>query len=439
MIDKLKSLRNNTGFMKYFANTSWLFGGRILQMVASLLIGVWVTRYLGPENLGTLSYAQSFIALFLAFSTLGLNGILVRELVKNPEDKNVLLGTTFILQTIGSAILMLALLVITFLMENDSFTRKIIIILGSVTFLDSFAIIDMYFQSIVRSKFSVLIGIINLVFSSIFKIILILVEAPLIAFVYLIVLESILSTCGLIYFYLKCNESLRNWKFSRSKVKQLLMDSWPLVLSGIIVSIYMKIDQVMIKEMMNTASVGQYSAAVRLSEAWYFIPSVISTSLFPAIINAKKLNEELYYNRLQNLYDLMVVLSVSIALPMTFLSDWVVNLLYGNEFYLSGSVLSIHIWAGVFVFLGVSREGWVLGENLQRYTILYLGLGMIFNVILNIILIPYNGIYGAAMATLISQAVSVLFAPVLFKKTRISFFMMIKSLTFVSLINRIAK
>ena len=217
------------------------------------------------------------------------------------------------------------------------------------------------------------------------------------------------------------------------------MDSWPLVLSGIIVSIYMKIDQVMIKEMMNTASVGQYSAAVRLSEAWYFIPSVISTSLFPAIINAKKLNEELYYNRLQNLYDLMVVLSVSIALPMTFLSDWVVNLLYGNEFYLSGSVLSIHIWAGVFVFLGVSREGWVLGENLQRYTILYLGLGMIFNVILNIILIPYNGIYGAAMATLISQAVSVLFAPVLFKKTRISFFMMIKSLTFVSLINRIAK
>jgi O-antigen/teichoic acid export membrane protein len=437
MLEKLKILKKDSGFIRYFTNTSWVFVGKILQMVASLFIGVWVTRYLGPTNLGILSYAQSFTALFLALSTLGLNGILVRELVKKPDETNTLLGTSFILQSIGSTILMLILIAVTYRSEEDILTRKIILILGSVTFLDSFAIIGIYFQSIVRSKFVVFTGIIILVISSIVKIILILTESPLIDFVYLIIVESILTTSGYIYLYIKSNGTILNWNFSSSIGKQLLLDSWPLILSGIIVSIYMKVDQVMIKEMMDVDAVGQYSAAVRLSEAWYFIPSVISGSLFPAIINAKQRSESLYYERLQKLYDLMVILSLMIALPMTFLSDWLVMLLYGNEFYLSGGVLSLHIWAGLFVFLGVSREGWILSENLQRYTILYLGLGMVCNILMNFLLIPNYGIFGAAIATLIAQAISVLFAPLLFKKTKISFYMMLKSLTFVSTIKRI--
>ncbi len=439
MIEKLKDLKKQAGFMRYFANTSWVFAGRVLQIFASLFIGVWVTRYLGPEKLGILSYAQSFIALFLAFSTLGLNGILVRELVKNPLDKNTLMGTSFFLQTIGSTILMTVLIIIVFSIEGDSFTRKIILILGSVTFLDSFAIIDLYFQSLVKSKVMVITNIAVLIVSSILKVTLILIEAPLIAFVYLIVFDATISTTGMMYFYFKHKQSFKKWKFDIPKAKELLKDSWPLILSGIIVSIYMKIDQIMIKEMMNTESVGHYAAAVRLSEAWYFIPGVISSSLFPAIINAKKHNEELYYNRLQNLYDLMVWLSISIALPMTFLSDWLVNLLFGDEFNQSGGVLSLHIWAGIFVFLGVSRGGWILGENLQRYSSLYLGVGMIANIVLNFIVIPIYGIMGAALATLISQSISVLFAPLLFKKTRISFYMMIKSLSFYTLFKKILK
>ncbi|WP_405397970.1 flippase [Maribacter sp. Asnod2-G09] len=439
MLQKIKNLTKDSGFLRYFANTSWVFGGKVLQMVSALFIGVWVARYLGPEKLGILSYAQSFTALFLALSTLGLNGILVRELVKNPKDTNTLLGTSFILQSIGSAILMLILILITYYTEQDDLTSKIILILGSVTFLDSFAIIGIYFQSIVRSKFVVFIGIFVLLISSIAKITFILIDFPLIAFVYLILAESVLTTCGLIYFYIKNNGSLLGWNFSITMGKQLLKDCWPLILSGIIVSIYMKIDQVMIKEMKDAAAVGQYSAAVRLSEAWYFIPTVISGSLFPAIINAKQRNEALYYERLQKLYDLMVILSITIALPMTFLSDWLILILYGKEYYMSGGVLSLHIWAGVFVFLGVSREGWILSENLQRYTILYLGLGMAFNIILNFLLIPNYGIFGAAVATLVAQAISVLFAPLIFKETRISFNMMIKALTFYSIINRFLK
>ncbi len=434
MFKKLLQVKNNEGFIRYFKNTSWVFGEKILQIISSLFVGVWVARYLGPENLGILSYAQSFVAIFLAFSTLGLNGILVRELVKNDADKNLLLGTSFLLQTMGSTILIILLMVGINFSNNDSFTNKIIILLGSVTFFQSFGVITSYYQSIVKSKYVVIGSAVGLLISSTLKIILILTHAPLIKFVYVIFSDSIVIALGLIYVYTKGTQSIFKWSFSLKKAKNLLRDSWPLILSGIIVSIYMKIDQVMIKEMMNNQSVGQYAAAVRLSEAWYFIPSVISSSLLPAIVNAKKHSQELFYNRLQKLYDLMVWVSLAIAIPMTFLSDWVIEILYGNEFYLSGQVLSVHIWAGIFVFLGVSREGWVLSENLQRYTSLYLGIGMVSNVILNFILIPIYGVIGAAIATLLSQSISVLFAPLFFKPTRISFYMMIKSLSFYSLI-----
>ena len=433
MIDKLKNLTSHTGFMRYFKNTSWVFGEKIIQIFASLFVGVWVARYLGPENLGILSYAQSFIAIFLAFSTLGLNGILVRELVRTPAQKYVLLGTSFLLQTGGSIILMTLLLIGTQLSSNDQFTNVIILLLGSATFFQSFGVINQYFQSIVRSKFAVFTSIGSLVISSTLKVTLILLKAPLLYFVYVILLDSAIFASGLIFFYFKNNESIKYWKFDRNKALVLLKDSWPLILNGIIVSIYMKVDQIMIKEIMGSSSVGQYAAAVRLSEAWYFVPTVISASLFPAIVNAKSKNEDLYYRRLQRLYDLMVWMSLSIALPMTFLSDWVVDLLYGSAFHLSGEVLKVHVWAGVFVFLGVARGGWILNENLQRYSSIYLTVGMVTNVLLNFIMIPKTGIMGAAIATLVAQSVSVLFAPLLHKKTRLSFFMMGKSLIFYSL------
>lgn len=435
----MESLGGISGFRKYLFNTSWLFGGRMVNIIYSLVIGVWVTRYLGPDDYGILGYAQSFVAIFMAFSTLGLNNILVRELVKEPDSKYTLMGTAFVLQTIGSLILMGLLVGGIYVSDNDSLINNIIILLGTATFFQSFRIIEQYFQSIVKSKVVVIAGVLGLTISGLLKITMILIKAPLIAFVFVILSDSIFLASALMYFYIKHHQSLRRWHFSRVKAKALLKDSWPLILSGIVVSIYMKIDQVMIKEMMDNNSVGQYAAAVRLSEAWYFIPTAICASLFPAIVNAKKISEQLYYHRIQRLYDLMVLISLSIAIPMTFMSDWLVDFLYGSRFHLSGTVLGIHIWAGVFVFLGVSRGGWIINENYQRFTAVYLGIGMLVNVILNFIFIPIWGINGAAYATLISQSVSVLFAPLIFKETRISFFMMIKSITLISLFKKSKK
>jgi len=449
ILTKLKDLKNHEGFLKYLKNTSWLFGEKILRIVVGLFVGIWVARYLGPEQFGLFSYAQSFVGLFTAIATLGLDGIVVRELVKDESRRDELIGTAFWLKILGALGVLIVLAIAINFTSNDSYTSSLVFIIASATIFQSFNVVDMYFQSKVLSKYIVYANVISLFISSIVKITLILNEAPLIAFAWVILFDSFILASGFIYFYLKNRrhneqpnrysvfdtESSFAWKFNKSTAFSLLKDSWPLILSGIVISIYMKIDQVMIKEMMNAEAVGQYAAAVRLSEAWYFIPMVIASSLFPAIINAKKQSEELYYARLQKLYSLMVWLAIAIALPMTFLSDWVVHFLYGEQYNQAGSVLMIHIWAGVFVFLGVASGKWLLSENLQIFSTVNTSIGAIVNIWLNYILIPKIGVSGAAWATLISYFVAAYLCLLFFKKTRINFANLSKSLFFIRIFN----
>jgi len=437
MINKLKYLGNHQGFMKYFKNTSWLFAEKILRMVVGLFVGTWVARYLGPEQFGLLSYAESFVGLFTAIATLGLDGIVVRELVKDEGRRDELIGTAFWLKLMGAFGVLAILAIAVNFTSNDQYTNILVFIIASATIFQSFNVIDFYFQSKVLSKYVVYANIISLFISSMVKIALILYEAPLIAFAWVVLFDSFVLACGFIYFYTKNNSTfnIKNLTFKRETAVSLLRDSWQLILSGIVVSIYMKIDQVMIKEMLGSEAVGQYAAAVRLSEAWYFIPMVIASSLFPAIINAKKQSEELYYARLQKLYDLMVWMAIAIALPMTFLSDWVVNLLYGSQYYQAGSVLMIHIWAGVFVSLGVASGKWLLIENLQIFSTINTAIGAIVNVFLNYILIKEIGVEGAAWATLISYFVAAYLSLLFWKKTRVNFVNLSKSLLFMRILN----
>ncbi|NCD10916.1 MAG: flippase [Epsilonproteobacteria bacterium] len=403
--------------MKYFKNTSWLFGEKILRMVVGLFVGIWVARYLGPEQFGLFSYAQSFVGLFTAIATLGLDGIVVRELVKDESRRDELIGTAFYLKLIGAIAVLIVLAVAIQFTSNDHYTNILVFIIASATIFQAFNVVDMYFQAKVLSKYVVYANVISLFVSSIVKVVLILNDAPLIAFAWATLFDSVVLALGFIYYYVK-NSSIFNIKnliFKRETAVSLLKDSWPLILSGIVISIYMKIDQVMIQEMMGSEAVGQYAAAVRISEAWYFIPMVIASSLFPAIINAKKQSEELYYARLQKLYDLMVWMAIAIALPMTFLSDWVVNLLYGEQYSEAGSVLMIHIWAGVFVALGVVTGKVVIVNNKQLNGMYCTGIGATSNVLLNFLLIPKYGIQGAAVATMLSQIISGFVIPFWFK------------------------
>jgi O-antigen/teichoic acid export membrane protein len=437
MLAKLQDLKNHQGFMRYFKNTSWLFGEKILRMVVGLFVGIWVARYLGPERFGLFSYAQSFVGLFVVIATLGLDGIVVRELVKDDSKSNELIGTAFWLKVMGAILVLIILTVSISFSSNDAYVNTLMLVITSATIFQSFNVVDMYFQAKVLSKFVAYTNVISLLISSIIKIVLILNEASLIYFAWVVLFDSIVLALGFIYFFLKNTTiSIRNLVYKKTVAIALLKDSWPLILSGIVVSIYMKIDQVMIKEMLNIEAVGQYAAAVRLSEAWYFIPMVISASLFPAIVNSKKISKELYYERLQKLYNLMVWMAIVIAIPMTFLSDWIVELLYGGQYNEAGSVLTIHIWSGVFVFLGVASGKWFVTENLQMLSFWRAFNGMVVNVALNFILIPKYGIQGAAIATLLSQCMAAYIFDFFNNKTKKMFFMKSQAILLLSVLKK---
>lgn len=425
---KVQALKGHQGFRRYAANTSWMMGEKILRMFVGLFVGIWVARYLGPEQFGLLSYAQSFVFLFTAIATLGLDGIVVRELVKDQSRRDEMLGTAFGLKFVGALFILPVLWLAVQLTSNDSYTNLLVFIIASATIFQSFNVIDFYYQARVKSKYVALANSVALGLSSAIKIALILNEAPLMAFAIMVTFDAFVLSLGLVFFYkVSSREKLFSWQFRLATAKQLLKDSWPLILSGLVISIYMKIDQVMIKEMLNADAVGQYAAAVRLSEAWYFIPMAIANSVFPAIINAKKISKELYLQRLQRLYTLMVWVAIGIAFPMTFLSDWLTIQLYGIAYQEAAGVLIIHIWAGVFVFLGVASGKWLISENMTIAAMSRVSIGVVINISLNILLIPYFDILGAAIAILVSQIFAAFIYDAVEPKTRSQFKMKLKA------------
>ncbi len=391
---------------------------KVLRLFAGLFVGVYVARYLGPERFGLLNYAISFVGLFIAFATLGLDSIVVRSLVQNIEDRDRLLGTAFILKLMGGILLFGFVAFAVRFTSSDSYTKLLILIIAGGMIFESLKVIDFYFQSQILGRFSAMAGICALCASSLLQILLVFFQVSLVWFAVAQVFSTGILALILFFFYFKAGRSIFKWHFYWSTAKELLQDSWPLIFSGLVIMIYMRIDQIMIKEMLGTEEVGLYAVAVKLSEAWYFIPMTIASSFFPAIVNSKKQSEELYYQRLQRLYSLIVWLALAIALPTTFLSDWIIGLLYGEKYNGAGNVLMIYIWAGVFVSLGIGQGKFWLIQNLQKQQFVITSSCSIINIILNFILIKSYGITGAALSTLISYALGSLLFPYIIKDAR---------------------
>ena len=418
-----------SGFRKYFANTSWLLGERILRMVVSLFVGIYVARYLGPERFGLLSYTLSFVFLFSSLASFGLDDILVRELVQNPEKRKDLLGSVFWLKVCGALVMGTAIALVLKYKVEDQQTYWMIALITFGFLFQATNVVDFYFQSQVQSKFAVRAQVIQLILTSLFKIYLVWNQAELIWFAFALMLDqAVVAVLFLLVYHWKIGW-FPFFSFRWTEAKKLMIDAWPLIFAGMVVSVYMKIDQVMLKEMLDAKAVGVYAAAVKLCEAWYFLPTALIASLFPAVIEAKIKSKTLYDKRVQNLYDLMVWSSIAVALPTTLLADWVILILYGIDFQEAADVLRIYIWAGVFVTLGIASSKWLIAENLQRYLFFRTILGALLNVGFNLWLIPIYGIKGAAIATLVAQGTVGFLSLSFFKKTRHNFLMAAKSLS----------
>lgn len=407
LISTIKNIGKNKAFVKYSTNASWMVFEKLVRMFIGIFVGVFVARYLGPKNYGTLNYVISFVGVFGVISTLGMNNIVVRDLVHHKEEFNKILGTAFVLRIIGAIILILILSLVLRYTKNEEYINKLMYILAVSPAILSFNVIDLFFQSQLKLKFVAISNLISLSLSLILKLTLIYYEAPLVAFVVIMLFDSLFLSSSLLYFYKKMKYSLSFWVFDLNLAISIVKQGWPLVMAGFATMVYLKIDQVMLQQILGSEAVGQYAAAARLSEAWYFIPIAISSSVFPAIVRAKKMDKEIYFNRLRHLFSCVVWIAFVIAIPVTFLSDEIIYFLYGNAYWQAGKVLMIHIWAAIFVFLGEATTRWFVAEGFQKKLLFRTLFGAFFNVLLNIVFINKYGIMGAALATIISQFISV--------------------------------
>lgn len=425
--DYFREKWGHAGFQRYFANMSWMFVGRVFVMIVSFVVNIYMARYLGPGDYGLLNYTFSFVGLFGFMASLGIESVIGREIIKNHDRKDEFIGTSFFLKLFGSVAAIVTILIAARLSTDDPLLLGLISLYSLVYIFNAFGIIDTYFQSQVLSKYPTIIMIGGGILSAILKIAVMAWGGSVLWLVGVYTLESIIVTLGLLYVFVLKGHSFRGWRFDGRIALNILKDSLPLMLSGIAVTVYMDIDQIMIKNLMGNEAAGVYAVAVKLSEFWYFIPGVIVGAVYPAIVNARIMSNELYENRLKKLYFLMFWLSTFIAFCTMAFGYHIVHMLYGIEYLGAVNALSIYVWAGIAVSLSFVMNHYLIVENYTKISALTTVIGAVVNVALNIFLIPKYGLSGAASATLISYFIST-FSIVFFRSTRAHVFLMLKSI-----------
>lgn len=388
-------------------NSGWLLADKVTRLMIGLVIGVWMARVLGPAQFGQFNYALAFVALFSSVATLGLDGIVVRNLVHTPDAKNQILGSAFILKIIGSLLaISLCVILIFFVEPENPQTQMLVAVISAGLLFQALDVVDFWFQSRVTSMYTVIAKIPALFVFFCVRVALLVGTASLIAFAWVQSLELLLGSIGLVIVYQRLGDRITAWRPLYTYAMTLIKESWPLILAGLSVMLYMKIDIVMLGKMSGDRETGLYSAASRLSEGFYFVPMVIVSSLTPMLLRARALGNAQYKQSMLNLYVLMIRLSILMATPFAIFAPLLVEMLFGDNYASSAAILRVHIWAAVAVFLGVASSQYLTAEGQQKMSLYRTLTGLIVNIGLNVLLIPTYGAMGAAIATLVSYFVA---------------------------------
>jgi PST family polysaccharide transporter len=422
----------STESKKALKNIGWLFFDKVFRMGMALVIGAWVARYLGPTQFGSFNYLMATIGILGPFAALGLDSMIVKEIVDNPQRTGTIVSTAVTLRLAAGFISFLVCVGAIYFLKHDEMDLFYIGVILALTLISqSLTSLELYYQSQVKSRIAVVSQSLAYIIMSATKVVLILAIVTTV--------EMTLSGLFMLVSYTKISKQSLAIAVEKALAKRLLQKSWPLIFAGFMIMIYMRIDQIMIGELIGDKEVGTYSAALKLSEIWYFLAAITCKSFFPSIIEARKSGREIYYRRLQKLFDILFLISFSIAVFVSFLSGTIINILYGDQYAGASTILSIHIWTAVFVFFGVASNNFYVIEDLQIKSFNRTALGAVLNVGLNFLLIPRYGATGAAVATLCTQIGSSYIFDAISSKTRILFTMKTRSLFIVNLVRRLLR
>lgn len=413
MIEKLKEVF----YSKVFSNMKWLVGERIFQMVIALVINMVTARYLGVDNYGIINYVASFIAFFTPICSLGLEGIIIKELVDNPDKQGEVIGTAMGMRVCSSLLSMIAiLLLLTFLNPGDTVMLGVAVFQSLILIFNTADLFEFWYQSRLESRKSVKMKIISYFLVAIYKILILVFHKSIYWFALTNTLDMMVAYALLFLSYRRDNGS--QLTFSLKKGKDMLKISYNFIISGLMVAVYAQMDKIMLGKMLDTTAVGLYSVGIYICNLWNFIPNAIIVSLRPGILQAKQYNEELYIKKLKQMYAIIIWVSILYAVAVCIFSKYIIWILYGKDFLGAREPLMIAVWYCGFSLIGSARDVWIISEKLQKYSKYFALVGALTNLILNFVLIPLWGMVGAASATLITQIMTGFVVTLPMKKTR---------------------
>ncbi len=404
----------------FFANLGWLVADKLSRLFVALFVGAWVARYLGPERYGVLAYGLTFVSMFQAVSLLGLDNLVVRDISATPEQAHRFLGTSLRLRLISASVAYVSLgTAVAVLHRGDPTTAAVILLLGLSLFFQTSDVIDLWFQSQLQSRRTVVAKMLSYLTTAALKVLLISMGAGLTAFAAANAVDTGLAAIGLFFSYRLFRTSER-WHWDAGTARELLRQSWPLLLSSLPVLLYMRVSVFFLRESSGNAQVGIYMVGATLSEMWYFLPLTMASSIAPIISRKRAQGGDAYKQVLFKVSAGMWGFSLFVAAFNALSARFVVGTLYGHQYSNSAGIFAIHALTFIPVCLGVIQSIWLINEGRSKLALYQAVAGAVVALCLNLVLTPRFGAYGAAIATVASQFVQAFFvnallAPDLFR------------------------
>ena len=412
-------IRGRPMLRRLLGNSVWRLGDSVFRMGAAVLVNAYVARYLSPTGFGLLSFAAAMATLVTAIAQFGMQSVVVRELIRRPQQRAAILGSALVLRlAAGAASILLAVGASELVRPGDHHADLIVLIVAFIALPRAWDIIDYDYQSRIEARPVVIARNVSFVAFALLRPLLVLMHAPLEAFAFAVTGEGVLATVLLLRRWRADGLSVGVDAASRSEVRDLVATSWPLVIAGLSMIVYMRIDQIMLAAMMGDAGVGLFSAAVKISEALYFIPTAAIATVAPALTAAHARSAAEHNRQTLQVMRILVWIALVIALIFACFSKLIILELYGRAYAPAAAVLSIHAWIGVLMSISSVSGQWLINEGYYHYSMYQTLAGAAANIALNLLLIPRYGIIGAALASCTGQLVSVMLMMAVIPKTR---------------------
>ena len=385
-----------------FANAKWIILCKIVQSVIQLFVGMLSARYLGPSNYGLLNYAASVVAFVVPFSHLGFDSTLVRELVESPHKEGEIMGTALLLSLSSSVMCMAGVAAFASVANYGERETIIVCILYSIAlFFGALEMIQFWFQYKLLSKFPSVVMLVTYFVVSCYKIYLLVTLRSVYWFALAYSLEYGLIAISLLVIYRKkCSDHLAwSWETGR----KMLQRSKHYILAALMLVELHNTDHIMLTGMIGKTENGYYSAALTCATVAQFVYVAIVDSFRPMILTSKIENTESFERNMTVLYSIILWMGIAQVVVFILCARPIVLLLYGKDYLSAVAVLRVLMTYFVFSLMGRVRNVWILAEQKQQYLPIINLSGALFNVVLNLFLIPPWGACGAALASAITQ------------------------------------